>query len=82
MGQAEGIILNAGAYTHTSIALADALAAIRIPTIEVHISNVFAREDYRKTSYIASRCIGSISGLGMNSYSLAVRHFLDCLKTN
>jgi len=73
----EGIILNAGAYTHTSVALADAIAAINIPVIEVHISNVLAREDFRKTSFIASKCIGSISGLGLKGYELALRYFID-----
>jgi len=72
IGKADGIVLNAGAYTHTSIALADAIAAINTPTIEVHISNVMAREDFRKTSYIAAKCVGSISGLGMEGYKLAV----------
>ncbi len=76
-GQADGVILNAGGYTHTSVALADAVAAIGIPTVEVHISNVLAREDFRKTSYIAARCIGSISGLGLDGYALAVQYFLD-----
>lgn len=75
--QTDGIILNAGAYTHTSIALADALAAIRIPCIEVHLSNVLAREDFRKTSYIAAKCIGSISGLGMKGYELALQYFIQ-----
>ncbi|MES2478215.1 MAG: type II 3-dehydroquinate dehydratase [Bacteroidota bacterium] len=73
--QTNGIILNAGAYTHTSIAIADALTAIKIPCIEVHISNVLAREDYRKTSYIAEKCIGSISGLGLQGYELALQYF-------
>ncbi len=77
MGKVQGIILNAGAYTHTSIALADAIAAIGIPVVEVHISNVLAREDYRKTSFIAAKCVGSISGLGLNGYALSVQHFLD-----
>lgn len=77
--KAQGIVLNAGAYTHTSIALADAISAISLPVIEVHLSNVLAREDFRKTSYIASRCIGSISGLGMNGYTLAISHFIETL---
>ncbi len=77
MGKVQGIILNAGAYTHTSIAIADAISAIDTPVVEVHISNVLAREDYRKTSFIASKCVGSISGLGMNGYALAVQHFID-----
>lgn len=73
--KASGIILNAGAYTHTSIALADAITAVNIPTIEVHISNVFARENFRKTSFIASKCIGSLSGLGLQGYELAIQYF-------
>jgi 3-dehydroquinate dehydratase II len=77
MGKVQGIVLNAGAYTHTSIAIADAVSAINVPAIELHISNVLAREDYRKTSFIASKCIGSISGLGMNGYALAVQQFVD-----
>ncbi|MES2703724.1 MAG: type II 3-dehydroquinate dehydratase [Bacteroidota bacterium] len=77
MGKAEGVIINAGGYTHTSVALADAIAAIDIPTVEVHISNVLAREEYRKTSFIASKCVGSISGLGLDGYALAVQFFMD-----
>ncbi len=76
MGKIQGIILNAGAYTHTSIALADAIAAIGIPVVEVHISNVLAREEYRKTSFIASKCVGSICGLGLEGYGLAVQYFI------
>lgn len=68
----DGIILNAGAYTHTSIALADAVAGIKTPVIEVHISNIFAREDFRHTSYLGAKCIGSISGFGLKSYELAI----------
>ncbi len=80
MGNVQGVILNAGAYTHTSIALADAIAAIGIPVVEVHISNVLAREDYRKTSFIAAKCVGSISGLGMEGYALAVGYFFSSQK--
>jgi len=72
---ADGIILNAGAYTHTSLALADALSGIKTPTIEVHISNIFAREEIRHISMIAKNCIGSISGFGLNSYQLALDAF-------
>ena len=79
-GTTNGVILNAGAYTHTSIAIADAVSAIGIPVIEVHISNILAREDYRKTSFISSKCIGSISGLGMNGYALAVQYYIDAIK--
>ncbi len=71
-----GIIINAGGYTHTSVALRDAIASIKTPTIEVHISNVFAREDFRHTSLIAPKCKGSISGFGMDSYRLAVESFV------
>ena len=71
-----GIILNAGGYTHTSVALADAIASIKSPVVEVHISNIFAREDYRHVSLIAGKCKGSISGFGLNSYRLAVDAFL------
>ena len=77
IGNAQGIIINAGAYTHTSIAIADAISSIGIPVIEVHISNVFAREEYRKTSYIASKCIGSICGLGLEGYALAAQYFIQ-----
>lgn len=71
----DGIIINAGGYTHTSVALRDAIASIKTPTIEVHISNVFAREDFRHTSLIAPKCKGSISGFGLDSYRLAVESF-------
>ncbi|HNW98773.1 MAG TPA: type II 3-dehydroquinate dehydratase [Bacteroidales bacterium] len=70
-----GIILNAGGYTHTSIAIADAIAAIKAPVIEVHISNIFAREEYRHVSLIAPKCKGSISGFGLDSYRLAIESF-------
>ena len=73
---ADGIIINAGGYTHTSVALADAIAAIKSPVIEVHISNIFAREDYRHISLIAGKCRGSISGFGLDSYRLAIEAFL------
>lgn len=69
------VILNAGAYTHTSIALADAISSIGIPVLEVHISNILAREEYRKNSFIASKCIGTISGLGLAGYELGVSFF-------
>lgn len=72
----DGIILNAGGYTHTSVAIADAIAAINTPVIEVHISNIFAREDFRHVSYLGSKCIGSISGLGLKGYELALDYFL------
>jgi 3-dehydroquinate dehydratase-2 len=71
----DGIILNAGGYTHTSIAIADAIASIQTPVIEVHISNIFAREEYRHISLIAPKCKGSISGFGLDSYRLAIESF-------
>jgi 3-dehydroquinate dehydratase-2 len=72
----DGIILNAGGYTHTSVAIGDAIAAIKIPVVEVHISNVEAREDFRKISHISSKCAGTISGFGLKSYLLAVESFI------
>lgn len=71
----DGIVLNAGAYTHTSIAIADAVAGIKTPVIEVHISNIFAREDYRHVSYLGKYCKGSISGFGLKGYEMAVESF-------
>ncbi len=72
----DGIILNAAAYTHTSIAIADTIKAIKTPVVEVHISNIFSREEIRHKSLIAPVCVGSISGFGMKSYELAVRSFI------
>lgn len=72
----DGIILNAGAYTHTSIAIADAVAGIKTPVIEVHISNIFAREDFRHVSYLGKHCKGSIIGFGLKGYEMAVESFL------
>jgi 3-dehydroquinate dehydratase-2 len=72
---AQGIILNAGAFTHTSIALADAIAAIPAPVVEVHISNTAAREEFRRHSYLAARCVGTIAGLGLEGYRLAIEYF-------
>ncbi|MFA6248838.1 MAG: type II 3-dehydroquinate dehydratase [Mucilaginibacter sp.] len=72
----DGIVLNAGAYTHTSIAIADAIAAINAPTIEVHISNVYKREEFRHHSMLAASCKGVIAGFGMHSYRLAIESLL------
>jgi 3-dehydroquinate dehydratase-2 len=72
----DGIIINAGAYTHTSIAIADGIAAINTPVIEVHISNVHKREAFRHHSMLAASCVGVIAGFGLNSYRLALEHFL------
>ncbi len=72
----DGIIINGGAYTHTSIAIADAIKAITTPCIEVHLSNVYAREDFRHVSFLGKNCKGSISGFGLRSYELAMQSFL------
>ncbi|MBS1779390.1 MAG: type II 3-dehydroquinate dehydratase [Bacteroidetes bacterium] len=78
-GRVKGIVFNGGAYTHTSIAIPDAIAAINIPTIEVHISNIYAREEFRKHSYTAAKCVGCITGLGLRGYTLATQYFVDTL---
>lgn len=75
----DGIILNAGAHTHYSYAIADAIACIDVPVIEVHLSNIGAREDFRKTSVISAVCKGSISGFGEKSYHLAMHALIDSL---
>lgn len=77
IGKADGIILNAGGYTHTSVALGDCVAAIGIPVIEVHISNIYAREEFRKINLIAKNSKGLISGLGLKGYTLAIEYFLS-----
>ena len=71
----DGIIINPGGYTHTSVAIGDAIAGIKTPVIEVHISNVHAREDFRKLSHISAKAKGTIAGLGLKGYELAVRVF-------
>jgi 3-dehydroquinate dehydratase-2 len=75
--QYNGIIFNPGGYTHTSVAIGDAIAAIKTPVIEVHISNTNAREDFRKLSHVSGKSIGSIIGLGLKGYELAVEYFLS-----
>ena len=77
--KADGIVLNAAAYTHTSVALRDAISAIETPVVEVHISNVLSREEFRHTSLIGGVCVGSISGFGLNSYKLGVIALRDFL---
>ncbi len=72
----DGIIINPGGYTHTSVALGDAIAAIKTPVLEVHISNIFGREDFRKLSHVSGKSVGVISGLGLRGYELAVTYFL------
>lgn len=74
---ADAVILNAGAYTHTSIAIADAIRAITAPVVEVHISNVHAREEYRRVSMLAPACRGSIAGFGLDSYRLAIEALIN-----
>lgn len=73
---ADGIIFNPGGYTHTSVAIGDAIAAIKAPVLEVHISNIFGREEFRKISHVSARAAGVISGLGLKGYELAVQYFL------
>lgn len=75
-----GIVINPAAYTHTSIAIADAIAAVSIPTVEVHLSNIHGREEYRKHSFCAPRCIGQIAGFGLNSYKLGLFAIVEHLK--
>jgi 3-dehydroquinate dehydratase-2 len=72
-----GIILNAGAYTHTSVAIHDAIAGIKTPVIEVHISNVYAREEFRHKSLITSKCVGLLTGFGLEGYALAISYLLN-----
>ena len=71
----DGIILNPGGYTHTSVAIGDAVAAVPAPVIGVHISNISAREEFRKISHVSAKCAGTISGLGLDGYRLAVEYF-------
>jgi 3-dehydroquinate dehydratase-2 len=72
-----GIVLNPGGYTHTSVAIGDAISSIQTPVVEVHISNVHAREEFRKISHVSAKCKGTITGLGMKGYELAVRYLLE-----
>jgi 3-dehydroquinate dehydratase-2 len=71
----DGVLINAGGYTHTSVAIGDAIASISSPTLEIHISNIFARESYRHVSMIGQHCVGSISGFGLKSYKLGLEFF-------
>jgi 3-dehydroquinate dehydratase II len=75
-----GIVLNAGAYTHTSVAIHDAIGAIKTPVVEVHISNIYAREEFRHKSLITSKCIGLISGFGISGYDMGIQHLLNIKK--
>ncbi|MDZ8224467.1 type II 3-dehydroquinate dehydratase [Nostoc sp. ChiVER01] len=80
LGQHHGILINAGAYTHTSVALRDAIAAVNLPTVEVHLSNIYRREDFRHHSYIAPVAIGQISGFGGQSYLLGLQALVNYLR--
>jgi 3-dehydroquinate dehydratase-2 len=71
----DGIIINAGAYTHTSVAIHDAIGAVKTPVVEVHISNVYGREEFRHKSLITSKCVGMMTGFGMEGYALALEYF-------
>jgi 3-dehydroquinate dehydratase-2 len=79
-GRAQAIIINPAAYTHTSVAIADALRAVALPAVEVHLSNVHAREPYRHQSFVAPVCVGTIGGFGARSYALALDAVLDLLE--
>jgi 3-dehydroquinate dehydratase-2 len=79
-GKYQGILINAGAYTHTSVAIRDALSAVKIPTVEVHLSNIYQREEFRHHSYIAPIAIGQISGFGAYSYVLGLQALVNSLR--
>lgn len=80
LGQHQGILINAGAYTHTSVAIRDALAAVSLPTVEVHLSNIYRREAFRHHSYIAPIALGQISGFGAESYRLGLQALVQALR--
>jgi 3-dehydroquinate dehydratase II len=78
----DGIILNAGGYTHTSVSIADAIASVKSPVVEVHITNIYAREDFRHISLTGKNCKGSIAGFGLDSYRLAVEALIELMRNN
>ena len=80
LGNVNGILINAGAYTHTSIALRDALLSVEIPYVELHMSNIYSREDFRQNSFISDKAIGLVSGFGVMSYSLALQGLVTYLR--
>src|SRR5688572_25904269 len=77
---ANGVVFNPGGYTHTSVALRDAISAIQIPVIEVHISNIYAREEFRHTSFVSAVCKGKVTGFGWRSFELGLRGLIDIIK--
>lgn len=77
----DGILINAGAYTHTSVAIRDAISAVNLPTVEVHMTNIYKREEFRHHSYLAPVCIGQISGFGVNSYKLGLNAIVNSIKS-
>lgn len=78
----DGIVINAGAYTHTSVAIRDAITSVDLPAVEVHMTNIYKREEFRHHSYLAPVCVGQISGFGTNSYKLGLKAVVDYLKIN
>lgn len=79
-GKFDGIVMNPAAYTHTSVAIRDAILAVSVPTVEIHLSNIHTREEFRKVSLTAPACIGQITGFGANSYKLGLQAIVDYLK--